>query len=134
MYYENDAGDYFRDVVPYTQEANKIENVIVERNLTGRAYEKESRIEEAIALYEQNVKDFADTPHPYERLRIIYTKQKNYDDAIRVCQAYINMSNELALAIFKEYNDKKLAKQLGEKGKFPEFIKKLKQLKKASKS
>ena len=29
--------------------------------------------------------------HPHDRLRIIHTHQKRYQDAIRVCQAYLDL-------------------------------------------
>lgn len=129
MYYDSPNGDYLREVVPYQQEAYKIESIIVERNLTGKSLEKELKVDEAILLYENNIADFSDTPFPYDRLRIIYSKRKQYNDAIRVCQAYIDMCNTLSSAILKELKDKKIAKQLGNKGKFPEYIKKIKELK-----
>ena len=52
-------------------------------------------MDEAITVYESNIADWADTPYPYKRLRIIYTKRKQYDDAIRVCQKYIDIVKEL---------------------------------------
>jgi tetratricopeptide (TPR) repeat protein len=121
--------DYMKDVVPYHREASRIEAIIVGRNAKGMELEKAGHMDEAIALYEQNIADRADTPHPYERLRIIYTKHKQYDDAIRVCKAYVEMSSQLAEAIAQVLGDRKLAKQLGDSSGFSEWIQKLEQKK-----
>ncbi len=64
----------------------------VDRNLRGSSLEKKGRTNKAIKLYEANVKSKFDGSHPYERLRIIYTKQKRYADAISVCRAYIQIA------------------------------------------
>ena len=69
--------------------AQKIENTIVSCNLKGIDLERSGRIKEAIELYEANVRDWFDGTHPYERLRIIYTREGRFADAIRVCEAYI---------------------------------------------
>ena len=56
--------------------------------------EKYGHIEEAIEQYELNVSELADAPHAYERLRILYTKLKLYDDAIRICRRYLAMCDK----------------------------------------
>jgi len=61
----------------------------VDRNQEGIAAEKAGDLDSAIALYEANVAAHFEGSHPYDRLRIIYTKQKRWDDAMRVCRAYI---------------------------------------------
>jgi hypothetical protein len=71
----------------------------VDRNLNGIALEKEGNIDAAIALYEANIAARFDGTHPYERLRIIYSKQKCWDDAIRVCRAYIQFGQAGDLAL-----------------------------------
>jgi tetratricopeptide (TPR) repeat protein len=92
---------------------------MIDRNETARRLERAGQIEDAIALYEQSVRDLFIGTFPYNRLRIIYTKQKRYEDAIRVCQAYINNPCRKALK--------------GGKGKskgsepFQEWIRKLKE-------
>jgi hypothetical protein len=73
----------------YMKAADKIEDIVVSRNLKGKEYEKECEESKAIRLYESNIKDKFDGSHPYERLRIIYTRQKRYENTIRVCQSYI---------------------------------------------
>jgi hypothetical protein len=59
------------------------------RNQEGIAAEKAGDLDAAITLYEANVAAHFEGSHPYDRLRIIYTKQKRRDDAIRVSRAYI---------------------------------------------
>lgn len=56
------------------------------RNLKGIEYEKSGNIEKAIEMYELNVKDNFDGNHPYDRLAILYHKQKKYDDEKRVLE------------------------------------------------
>ena len=87
------------------QEMTQIEDVIVGRNLRGIALEKEGKIDEAIEVYELNKHDMATTPHPYDRLRIIYTKQKNYIKAIEACHAAIYTYRALAKAMGKKRPD-----------------------------
>lgn len=109
----------------FHKEASKLEDIIVNKNVKGTELEKQSKVDEAIALYESNVADFADTPHPYDRLRIIYTKRKQYSEAIRVCQAYIKLCQISSHAALVELGDKELSKQLSDKGEYPEYIRKL---------
>ena len=71
------------------------EDIIVERNLKGKELEKQGNIEGAIRLYEQNVADKADVPFPYNRLAVIYRKQKRLDDEIRVLEKAIQAYNEI---------------------------------------
>jgi hypothetical protein len=73
----------------YKEAADKIEDIVVSRNLKGKEFEREGVESEAIQLYESNIKDKFDGSHPYERLRIIYTKNNRYKDIIRICKAYI---------------------------------------------
>jgi tetratricopeptide (TPR) repeat protein len=55
-----------------------------ERNLIGIELEKSGRVDEAIPLYEQNVKENFIGGGPYKRLAIIYRSRKQYDDEIRI--------------------------------------------------
>jgi len=88
---EQDKGDPF----PYSREADRIYDIMYQRNERGINVEKVGDVEQAIDLYEQNVTDWFDGNHPYDRLRIIYTKRKQYDDAIRVCQTFVDMADAL---------------------------------------
>ncbi|MBY6996506.1 DUF4236 domain-containing protein [Clostridium botulinum] len=86
----------------------------VERNLKGKEFEKQKDIESAIALYELNVKDEFEGTHPYDRLAILYRKQKNYDDEIRIINKaikvfsalYINCESEIRKEGLKKTIDK----------------------------
>jgi tetratricopeptide (TPR) repeat protein len=84
----------------------------VQRNLTGIKLEKLDRVDEAIRLYEANVRENFDGSHPYNRLAVIYRKRKQIDDEIRVLEraiwVYENIvlkerdDRELKLAVFKK--------------------------------
>lgn len=65
------------------------EDTTVLRNLVGIEYEKRGYVQEAIELYERNVTDLFEGNHPYLRLAIIYRKQKNYYEEIRVIKQAI---------------------------------------------
>jgi len=65
---------------------SKIENNLLNRNLKGRELEKEFKIDEAIELYEKNIKEEFDGNYPYERLAIIYSKKRLLEDEIRVLE------------------------------------------------
>lgn len=84
----------FGQHVAYIEACSNIAQIMlrtmVDRNNQAKQLEKTGNIDQAIALLEMNVRDLFDGTFPYNRLRIIYTKQKRYHDAIRICQAYIN--------------------------------------------
>jgi hypothetical protein len=61
---------------------SKIENNLVNRNLKGAGLEKEFKIDEAIELYEKNIKEEFDGNYPYERLAIIYSKKGLLEEVI----------------------------------------------------
>jgi hypothetical protein len=56
--------------------------------------EKTNQIDEAICLYEENVTDWFRGNHPYDRLRVIYSERKQYNDVIRVCESFVKAANE----------------------------------------
>jgi tetratricopeptide (TPR) repeat protein len=93
----------------YSEAEHDLFGVMVNRNLLGESLEKEGRTDEAINLYEQNVMDKFIGTHPYERLRIVYTKRKDFENAIRICQAYIKLPHQ----------------NNGKKTKFEDYLKKL---------
>ena len=64
---------------------------LIQNNLDGIAYEKAGNIDEAIKLYEYNVAHRFAGQHPYNRLAIIYRKQKKYDEEIRVLKTAIDV-------------------------------------------
>ncbi len=72
-------------------EWHRLYRIMEERNRQARVFEQQGNVVGAIELYEANVRDGFDGPHPYERLRILYTSHGQYTDAIRVCQAYLKL-------------------------------------------
>ena len=56
---------------------------------SGRAHEMAGRIPDAIKNYEDAVADQIPMRFPYEHLRVIYRRQEQYADALRVCQLAI---------------------------------------------
>jgi hypothetical protein len=73
-------------------EADRLSDTMVDRNRKGSDHEKNGEIEAAIEEYELNISEWFDGDHPYERLRVIYNRRKQYEDALRVCKAFICMS------------------------------------------
>lgn len=74
-----------------SQETSKSNSNMVQNNLDGTSYEKAGDIDEAIKLYEYNVAHHFTGNHPYDRLAIIYRKQKKYDEEIRVLKTAIDV-------------------------------------------
>ena len=79
----------------YSKEADRIFDKLYKRNARGIALERAGQIDKAIVLYEANIADMFGGNHPYDRLRIIYSKRKQYDQALRVCQQFIQMADTL---------------------------------------
>ena len=70
---------------------SKEENEAIDRNLRGRDLEKQGNITDAIELYELNVAYGFEGDFPYDRLRVIYSKQRRYSDVIRVLEKAIDI-------------------------------------------
>jgi hypothetical protein len=75
--------------------ASRLLDVMVDRNLNGKTLEAAGEVDKAIALYEENVSDLFDGNHPYDRLRVIYTKRKQFAEAIRVCRTFVKITDIL---------------------------------------
>jgi len=105
-------GDIGSEFEVLRKESQRIESIIVDRNLKGKELEKQGKIEEATALYELNVSDEVDTPFPYNRLVVIYRKQKRFDDEVKILDKTVKMfpQNEK----FKIEFEKTKAKQVTE--------------------
>ena len=86
-----EKGDIGSKYMALRKESQRIESIIVDRNLKGKELEKQDKIEEAIALYELNVNDEVDTPFPYDRLAVIYRKQKRFDNEVKVLEKAVKM-------------------------------------------
>ena len=81
---------------------------IEERNKEAREAEQEGKLDKAIKLYEQNIKeDYADE-FAFERLMIIYRKQKEYKHELRV----INRGIELFQHNLKEHLKQTLSRHI----------------------
>jgi len=77
----------------YADEAENLAKPI--REIMYRAIEEEKvgNVNQAVQLFEQVAEHAFPPSTPYERLRIIYTKQGFYQDAIRICKRYIEVLN-----------------------------------------
>jgi len=82
------------DLQARAEAESAILTVMVDRNLKGKDLEKRGKVDQAIPLYEANLVDRFIGTHPYERLRIIYTKRKDYQNAIRVCEVRLAIETE----------------------------------------
>ncbi|MCG3198793.1 MAG: hypothetical protein GHCLOJNM_03300 [bacterium] len=82
-------------------------NRTTDRNLLGRELEREGKEEEARLLYEANLAEGDIGSHPYERLRIIYSRRKQYEEALRVCEAFLKVPQEpKKLEAFRQHAEK----------------------------
>jgi tetratricopeptide (TPR) repeat protein len=79
----------------------------VELNFKGIALEKERKIDEAIAAYEENIKLRYPAMHSYHRLVVLYHKKKDYENEKRICL--------LIVEIFAKINEEKLRQALSDK-------------------
>jgi len=64
------------------------------RNLLGRVCEKLGDTEVATKLYEQNLVDECEGDFPYDRLRVIYHRQKCFADEVRVLEKAVKVFEE----------------------------------------
>ncbi|MFO7539132.1 MAG: hypothetical protein R6X32_13910 [Chloroflexota bacterium] len=56
----------------------------------GKSREMAGDVAGAIGFYETAVTDQVSSRFPYEHLRVIYHRQKNYEDARRICLAALD--------------------------------------------
>lgn len=96
-------------------------NTQVERNLRGIKLEKSGRVDEAIRLYEENVKENFEGNHPYDRLAIIYRKRNLINEEIRVL--------EKAVWVFENIVFEKRVDRLPKLEKFKKRLEKARELK-----
>jgi hypothetical protein len=76
---------------PYRKASLEITDKL-QRNLSNaQRFEKAGEIQNAVNLYEDCIANGFLGSLPYERLRIIYTKQGHFQNAIRVCKRYIEI-------------------------------------------
>ena len=72
-------------------------------NLLGIRYEKDGNIEDAVKVYEENISMRTNGRHAYDRLKIIYRRQKDRENEIRVLRVAIGVFGEDS-----EYNERLL--------------------------
>jgi tetratricopeptide (TPR) repeat protein len=94
---ENINDNQIANEAEYQSNKDDIFNKQAQRNLKGKEFEKQGDKESAAALYELNVKESFPGTHPYDRLTIIYRKQKNYEDEKRIINRAIEVFNNLYL-------------------------------------
>ncbi|MDA9057539.1 tetratricopeptide repeat protein [Flavobacteriaceae bacterium] len=92
---EEDFSKELKDEIKKQEIEDKAYSKLVNRNIKGTKHEKEGRVDLAIKLYEKNINDNFDGSHPYNRLAIIYRKQKDYHNEIRVLNKAIEVFSNL---------------------------------------
>lgn len=80
-----------RTAEPYKKEADKINSLIRGSVQVAQTFEKCGEIGYAIKYYELCAYAGFPGSEPYERLRTIYTNLNQYNDAIRICNRYIEI-------------------------------------------
>jgi tetratricopeptide (TPR) repeat protein len=73
--------------------ADMVEEAV--NNQSGAEAEANGDIEEAVQLYERNIKSGIANSFPFDRLMVIYRKQKRYKDELRVINRGIEVFNNL---------------------------------------
>lgn len=86
----------------YNYKFNVLLPKCVELNNKGIECEKQGYIEEAISVYEQNIlPESYPAQHAYDRLLVLYRKQKDYRNELRVCKLAIH-----AFKSIQKYKDR----------------------------
>lgn len=83
----------------YNRQQGKILSKVSETNNKGIAFEKEGRIDEAIQVYEENILLKHPATHAYKRLMILYRRNKDYDNELRVIK--------IAIEVFMQENERR---------------------------
>ena len=86
---------------------------IEEKNRNARQAEQEGDLNKAVKLYEQNIKENYADEFAFERLMIIYRKEKEYKNELRVIERGIevfqnHMEEHLKHSLARHVDDKKL--------------------------
>jgi hypothetical protein len=79
-----------------------------ELNNAGIEAEKNGNITLAISIYEENIKGESPASHSYDRLLILYRKDKRYDDELRVIKAAKKVFTGIVKNKFQEREQKVL--------------------------
>jgi hypothetical protein len=67
----------------------------VQRNLLGKQFEKDGKVLDAMALYEENISEHFEGSFPYWRLAILYRKRKLPLEEVRILEKAISVFNSL---------------------------------------
>ena len=71
---------------------DKLLKECAKRNTKGQELEKEGKIRQAISIYEKNIEgECYPATHAFDRLMILYRKQQDYDNEIRVINRAIEV-------------------------------------------
>lgn len=86
---------------------------IEEKNEIAREAEREGDLNKAVKLYEQNIRENYADEFAFERLMIIYRKQKEYENELRVIERGIEVfqqriEDHLKHSLARHVDDKKL--------------------------
>lgn len=96
----------FEAILKEKNDSEKLSRTLSEtanNNNIGIAFEKSGDIDSAIEAYERNLDIAYPALHSYERLMVLYRKEKRYDDEIRVIEKAIN---DFPIKSHKTYIDK----------------------------
>ncbi len=88
----------------YVLDSIKCFELLAERNERALHWEVVGDLTKAMILYEANVADCFNNLLPYERLRIIYTDWRWYDDALRVCESYLAQTREPGVGSYEYFH------------------------------
>jgi len=66
--------------------------LFVARNVRAYRYEHCGEVEKAEVLYLKNIEEGNSIPHCYERLAIMYRKQKRYDDEVAILEKHLALN------------------------------------------
>ena len=79
----------------------KLSQTIAERNKKAKEAEDAEEVEDAIELYEENIKTEIADAFAYERLMVLYRKQKDYKQELRVIKRGIEVFKKQARGVLE---------------------------------
>lgn len=85
------AVDTYPEYRELKQRQDEVFQTMARRNEIAQQLERQGEMDAAIKLYELNVADLFHGSLPYDRLRVLYTKLNWFQEAIRVCEAYLGL-------------------------------------------
>lgn len=89
---------------------NRVLAETAEANNRGIALEKEGRIDEAIAVYEENVSRGYPAAHSYQRLMVLYRKRGDLTNERRITKAALEMAHKNGLEAWEVVLEQRLNK------------------------